>query len=257
MCQLLGLNSSSPIDARFSFTGFCKRGGETDHHADGWGLAFFENLGLRHFVDHQSAAESPIAGFLQNYPLKSKNLMAHVRKATQGSVRLENTHPFVRELWGRHWVFAHNGTLENYHPRLHTHFQPVGNTDSELAFCWLMQELAKSHASLPSIEELTLTLQELSASLNALGSFNFLLSNGHALWAHCSTQLHYVVREHPFSKATLTDGDWTIDFAELNHPSDHVVVICTKPLTTKENWIPFKQGQLSVFIDGQLSTRAI
>ena len=42
MCQLLGLNCATPTDASFSFTGFCKRGGNTDHHADGWGIAFFE-----------------------------------------------------------------------------------------------------------------------------------------------------------------------------------------------------------------------
>ena len=130
MCQLLGLNCATPTDATFSFTGFCQRGGQTDEHADGWGIAFFEGRGLRHFVDHQSAAQSPMAEFLKSYHLKSKNTIAHVRKATEGSVCLENAHPFVRQLWGRHWVFAHNGDLKNYHPRLHTHFQPVGDTDA-------------------------------------------------------------------------------------------------------------------------------
>ncbi|MDO9201402.1 MAG: class II glutamine amidotransferase, partial [Hydrogenophaga sp.] len=51
MCQLLGLNCATPTDASFSFTGFCQRGGATDHHADGWGIAFFEGRGLRLFVD--------------------------------------------------------------------------------------------------------------------------------------------------------------------------------------------------------------
>lgn len=64
MCQLLGLNCATPTDASFSFTGFCQRGGGTDEHADGWGIAFFEGRGLRHFVDHQSAANSPMASFL-------------------------------------------------------------------------------------------------------------------------------------------------------------------------------------------------
>jgi len=49
----------------------------------------------------------------------------------------------VRELWGRYWVFAHNGDLKDYAPRLHGNFRPVGDADSERAFCWLMQELAK------------------------------------------------------------------------------------------------------------------
>ncbi len=61
MCQLLGLNCATPTDAQFSFTGFSRRGGGTDHHADGWGIAFFEGKGLRLFVDHGRAAHSRMA----------------------------------------------------------------------------------------------------------------------------------------------------------------------------------------------------
>jgi predicted glutamine amidotransferase len=250
MCQLLGLNCATPTDATFSFTGFTQRGGGTDHHADGWGIAFFEGKGLRLFVDHQSAAQSPIAQFLTHYPLKSTNIIAHVRKATVGEVLLENAHPFTRELWGRHWVFAHNGDLKNYHPNLHSHFQPVGSTDSERAFCWLMQELAKSHAQLPTVEELTLTLQELIPKIRAHGTFNFLLSHGGALWAHCSTQLHYLVRQYPFSQATLMDQDWTVNFAELNQVGDRAAVVVTTPLTKNEVWTAFAPNELKVFVDG-------
>ncbi|MFM1950093.1 MAG: hypothetical protein RL706_2114, partial [Pseudomonadota bacterium] len=42
MCQLLGMNCNTPTDATFSFSGFSQRGGITDHHSDGWGIAFFE-----------------------------------------------------------------------------------------------------------------------------------------------------------------------------------------------------------------------
>jgi len=65
----------------------------------------------------------------------------------------------VAELIRRYWVFAHNGNLENFNPRLHGCFHPVGQTDSERAFCWIMLELSKSHASVPSVEELTLDEQ--------------------------------------------------------------------------------------------------
>ena len=42
MCQLLGMNCNVPTDICFSFTGFQARGGVTDVHRDGWGIAFFE-----------------------------------------------------------------------------------------------------------------------------------------------------------------------------------------------------------------------
>ncbi len=250
MCQLLGMNCNVPTDVMFSFAGFAERGGRTDHHGDGWGIAFFEDKGLRHFVDHQSAAESPVAELIRHYPIKSRNVISHIRKATQGEVTLENCHPFVRELWGRYWVFAHNGDLKDYAPRLHGSFRPVGHTDSERAFCWLLQELAKSHASVPSIAELTLTLRELVPQISQHGTFNFLLSNGEALWAHASTKLFHVVRQHPFGSATLRDEDLSVNFAEHAAPGDRVAVVVTAPLTSDELWTAFAPGELRVFVDG-------
>ncbi|MFZ4623510.1 MAG: class II glutamine amidotransferase [Rhodoferax sp.] len=256
MCQLLGMNSHLPASLTLSFTGFSQRGGATDHHGDGWGIAFFESdcatpgKGVRHFVDKMSAASSPMAQMLKRYPIKSHNVVAHVRKATVGSVTLENCHPFVRELWGRYWVFAHNGDLKNYQPHLHGSFRPVGNTDSEQAFCWLLQELAKSHAGVPSVEELTLTLRELVPRIARHGTFNFLLSNGQALWAHATTKLHYVLRAHPFQPVHLKDDDVCVDLAELNSPQDRLAIVVTEPLTTDEDWIAMAPGQLQVFVDG-------
>lgn len=86
MCQLLGMNCNVPTDIVFSFTGFAHRGGRTDTHHDGWGIAFFEGSGVRHFVDHQAAIASPIAELIKRYPIKSTNVIAHIRKATVGHV---------------------------------------------------------------------------------------------------------------------------------------------------------------------------
>ncbi len=250
ICQLLGMNCNTPTDVTFSFSGFAQRGGKTDHHADGWGIAFFEGRGVRHFVDHEPASTSPVAELIARYPIKSRHVVAHIRKATEGAVALENCHPFVRELWGRYWVFAHNGTLKDFHPRLHGNFRPVGQTDSERAFCWLMQELAKSHASVPSVAELTLTLRELAPQIAQHGSFNFLLSNGEALWAHCATNLYFVERSHPFAHAQLADEDLSVDFATVTAPGDRVAVVVTAPLTTNETWTQMTPGELRVFVDG-------
>ena len=250
MCQLLGMNCNTPTDVTFSFSGFARRGGQTDHHADGWGITFFEGRGVRHFVDHEPASTSPVAELIARYPIKSRHVVAHIRKATEGAVALENCHPFVRELWGRYWVFAHNGTLKDFHPRLHGNFRPVGQTDSERAFCWLMQELAKSHVSVPSVAELTLTLRELAPQIARHGSFNFLLSNGEALWAHCATNLYFVERSHPFAHAQLADEDLSVDFATVTAPGDRVAVVVTAPLTTNETWTQMTPGELRVFVDG-------
>jgi len=256
MCQLLGMNSRLPASLTLSFTGFSHRGGDTDHHSDGWGIAFFQTEGLapgkgmRCFVDTESAATSALAHMLRDYAIKSHNVVAHVRKATVGDISLENCHPFVRELWGRYWVFAHNGDLKNYAPVLHGSFHPVGSTDSELAFCWLMQELAKSHADVPGVAELSRTLRELVPQISKHGPFNFLLSNGQALWAHASTRLHYLVREYPFPEVQLKDEDVRVDLSEHNGPNDRVAIVVTEPLTTNEVWTALAPGELKVFVDG-------
>ncbi|MBP6902488.1 MAG: class II glutamine amidotransferase [Burkholderiaceae bacterium] len=247
MCQLLGMNANTPTDVMFSFAGLATR---ADEHKDGFGIAFFEDRGLRLFVDPESARNSPVAELVKRYPIRSGNVIAHIRKATQGQVLLQNTHPFVRELWGRYWVFAHNGDLKDYQPRLHGQFRPVGDTDSERAFCWLMQELAKAHASVPTVAELTHTLAELLPQPARHGTFNCLLSNGQALWAHCSTQLHWLERRHPFSAAHLADEDLAVDFAALTQPSDRVAVVATQPLTRGEAWVAFGAGEMRVFADG-------
>ena len=250
MCQLLGMNCNTPTDIAFSFSGFSQRAGTTDHHSDGWGIAFFEEGGLRHLVDHRPAADSPVADLVRHYPIKSRNVIAHIRKATQGEVQLQNCHPFVRELWGKNWVFAHNGDLKDFRPRLHSHYHPVGDTDSEHAFCWIMQELWKSHASTPSVVELSHTLRELAAQIAPHGTFNFLLSNGQALWAHANTNLCYTERAHPFATAQLSDEDVSVDFAQHTTPQDRVAVIVTAPLTTNEVWTSFQPGELMAFVDG-------
>jgi glutamine amidotransferase len=103
---------------------------------------------------------------------------------------------------------------------------------------------------LPSPEELTRTLKELVPQVAAFGTFNFLLSNGEALWAHGTTKLHYVVRQYPFAQARLQDADLTVDFSQVADRKDRVALIATEPLTTNEDWVAFEPGQLKLFVDG-------
>ena len=251
MCQLLGMNCNVPTDIVFSFTGFATRGGRTDEHKDGWGIAFFEGNGVRHFVDHQAAVESPIAELIKRYPIKSKNVIAHIRKATHGTVALENCHPFVRELWGHYWVFAHNGDLKDFAPKLAGAYHPVGSTDSEYAFCFILQQLRQRFGEQrPSNPELKIALQQLCSEIALHGTFNMMLSDGDALFVHCSTKLHYIVRRYPFAMAKLSDEDVSVDFSQVTTPQDCVAIIVTEPLTTNESWIQFAPGELKMFTDG-------
>ena len=252
MCQLLGMNCNVPTDICFSFTGFRRRGGATDQHADGWGIAFFEGRGCRLFLDPVPAVYSPVAELVRNYPIRSTNVIAHIRKATRGVVGLENTHPFMRELWGRYWIFAHNGTLDGFAPRLGGRFHPVGTTDSELAFCCILEAMCEAFpAGMPEVVPLARLLRDLNDQMSRHGNFNYLLSNGSLLFAHCADRLSYIVREAPFTTAHLLDEDVEVDFSQVTTPDDRVAVIATAPLTDNEPWEALASGELAAFQDGR------
>ncbi len=252
MCQLLGMNCATPTDITFSFRGFSQRAGITSDHCDGFGIAFFEDKACRLFVDNQSAVESPIAELIRNYPIKSRNVIAHIRKATQGKINLENSHPFSRELWGRQWIFAHNGDLHGFQPELTGRFSPVGNTDSELAFCYLLEQMVKRFGySEPTLDQVFDLLLEISPKIAEHGTFNFCLSNGQALFSYAITKLHWLVREFPFQPAQLIDIDVEVDFSEVTTPEDRVAVITTEPLTQNEVWTAFEPGEMILFQYGR------
>ncbi|NNH36768.1 class II glutamine amidotransferase [Acinetobacter sp. NIPH 2377] len=252
MCQLLGMNCATPTDVTFSFRGFSQRAGITSDHCDGFGIAFFEDKACRLFVDNQSAVESPIAELVRNYPIKSRNVIAHIRKATQGKITLENSHPFSRELWGRQWIFAHNGDLHGFNPTLSGRFTPVGNTDSERAFCFLLDQLVlKFGYHEPKLDQIFDLLAEVSPKIAEHGTFNFCLSNGQALFTYAITKLHWLVREYPFKPAQLIDLDVEVDFSQVTTPEDRVAVITTEPLTQNEVWTAFEPGEMILFQDGR------
>lgn len=258
MCQLLGMNCATPTDIDFSFRGFSQRAGVTSDHSDGFGIAFFEEKACRLFVDNHSAIESRIADLIREYPIKSRNVIAHIRKATQGKINLENSHPFVRELWGRQWIFAHNGDLLQFHPELTGRFQPVGDTDSELAFCYVLDQLAlKFGNDDPSLEDIFAVLQEIAPQIAEHGTFNFFLSNGQALFSYATTKLHWLIREYPFQYAKLIDIDVDIDFSTVTTSADRVAVITTEPLTDNEIWQAYRAGEMILFKDGKIELQAM
>jgi glutamine amidotransferase len=253
MCELLGMECNTPTDIVFSFSGFMNRGGRTGPHSDGWGLAFYEGHAARVFLDPRACAESPLAAFLRQHSIKTQLAIAHIRKKTRGHVSLANTHPFQRELWGRAWVFAHNGTVRGIKKRKLGRFKPIGDTDSEHAFCVLLEALRSSFKDYPrSGRALREAIAEIGADIGDHGVFNFLLGDGDHLYARCDTKLCYIVRQAPFGKATLHDEEVSVDFSTVTTPDDRVAVVATQPLTRDEVWTHGVPGTMWVFHAGHV-----
>mmetsp|Transcript_39167 Transcript_39167/g.55131 ORF Transcript_39167/g.55131 Transcript_39167/m.55131 type:complete len:364 (-) Transcript_39167:339-1430(-) len=273
-CQLLGMSCARPTDFAFSFQGFCQRGGATDVHSDGWGLAFYDGDGLRQFHGTEAASESPIAQFLGTLQIQTLNMMAHVRYATQGEVHLANVHPFSRELWGINCSFCHNGDIPLFkNKRLpwignvegEQIYLPVGDTDSEAMLCAVLNALRAKFKTAPPLPILHETLKALFKEIVDHSPdetiLNCLFSCGpHTLFAYSWpgsrpgssvwNGLHYTVREFPFGTCHLCDMDYQVDFSQVTSEEDRVAVIATKPLTTDEEWVEFERNELIMFDEG-------
>src|SRR5207237_9082112 len=98
-------------------------------------------------------------------------------------------------LWGRHFVFASNGTVKNASGLKLGRFQPIGKTDSERAFCYLLGALEADFKRPPkSPGALTDAIAAHAGRIGRAGTFNMLLGDGDQLFARCSTKLHHVLR---------------------------------------------------------------
>lgn len=256
MCELLGMSANVPTDICFSFSGLIRRGGDTGPHSDGWGIAFFEGKGMREFKDVIPSARSEVAHFVKKYPIKSHIVISHIRQANSGKVCLENTHPFYRELWGKMWMFAHNGQLKGVKKLEKTFYTPVGSTDSERAFCFLLDQLRSRFSQYPTQKmKLFRAVHEICDQLRKLGVYNILLSDSKYLYCYCTTHLCWVTRKSPFGFAQLKDDELAINFNDETTPDDIVTVIATAPLTKNETWMPMTSGELLVFEKGRLRTQ--
>jgi glutamine amidotransferase len=253
MCELLALNANTPTDMGFSFRGLSRRGGGTGEHADGWGLASYtpDGSGLNLIREDAPAALSALAEQLAERSPKALVSIAHVRKATQGVVTLENCHPFSRTWRGQRWVFAHNGDLKG-DMAMGDHYRPFGSTDSEAAFCWILEQLDQGDPNPDAPSELFALLHNCAGQLAQRGTFNALISNGQWLFATATTRLHWLTRRAPFSTATLADADIQIDFSAVTTSSDVVTILSTEPLTTDERWHAFGNGESILLMGGEI-----
>jgi glutamine amidotransferase len=217
-------------------------------------LALYPDKSASIFKEHLRADRSGLSEFLQNYEgLKSKVYVAHVRFASKGSVAHENTHPFSREIWGREVTFAHNGTLSDFAARESPVFMPIGDTDSEGAFCHLLNMMREDEIRDLGPSNGQWFVDKLK-TINRHGKLNCIITDGIRLLCYHDINgyngLSYVKREAPFS-TVMVDDDFEVDLAKEKDPSTKGFVVATRPLTN-EAWTSFHPGELIIFEDGEM-----
>ncbi|NCB43396.1 MAG: class II glutamine amidotransferase [Clostridia bacterium] len=263
MCQLLGLSFNHEIQPTLPLKAFFQN---SVFHPNGWGLAFYPASDKQSvlFKEAHPAYDSQLADFVLNYQhLQTRLLIAHIRKATKGTMAQENTHPFSRCYQGREFVFAHNGTLRRAKQLSRLIYQPVGQTDSERAFCYFLTQLSRReirrtrHSGLNGYLDMDFVeIREIMHEINekAAGSFNCLISDGEYLFCYMdlaeARNLFYLQHEQQPPKKRGRKNQISKIEHEGRQPEAGYVV-ATEPCT-EGDWQAFTGGQLIVFRDGEM-----
>lgn len=249
MCELLAMSARFPTTLHRSLAELARHGGETGPHRDGWGIGFFQEHDAFVLREPVAASWSQWLAFLQDHDPRSDIVIAHIRRATQGGLLLRNSQPFARELGGRMHLFAHNGMLAavERQPRLRSRrFRPIGDTDSEQAFCALLERVAPLwDDGVPPLAARRAAIADVARELRELGPANFLYSDGDAVFAHGHRRrddrgeirppgLHVLCRHC----AAIEDG---VD----------VALVASVPLTD-EPWRALDEGELVVLREGRV-----
>jgi glutamine amidotransferase len=190
MCELLAMVGNEPAILTKALQRFAQRGGLEGPHADGWGLASYDGVDARLIREPEAASNSRWMEFLYTQRIPSRATLAHIRKATVGSTCLPNTQPFRRELGGRVHLFMHNGDLDGIDGIRHGLsglFRPIGTTDSEVAFCHLLdalQSLWLREAEMPSRAARFEVVAEVAQRLSQYGPCNFVYSDSDTVFVY-------------------------------------------------------------------------
>jgi len=153
----------------------------------GWGFGWYPNddYGASIIKDAMANDTQTLLNALQDGTgFRSTIFMVKVKGAGK-QYTLHDTQPFRQSFGGYDWLFLHNGQLDRTALKeLHNDrsglLEPMGKTDSELAFCFLLGKLlAGSAKGLTDIRgsELLAWMEE----LDGLGTADLIVSDGRSL----------------------------------------------------------------------------
>ena len=264
MCELFGLSSSAPVGMTYALHEFATHGGLVHKNKSGWGIAYRQDRDAILIKEPSPASDSVWVRFIESHPISTGTAIAHVRYATAGEPSYENTHPFTRELGGRSHVFAHNGSLGSIWQQLPLPaggFQPIGETDSEYAFCVLLERLRplwREPGHLPALDDRLTLIAETAALLRELGAANFLYSDGEILIAHAHKRAWEEEggfsdpRPPGLSTLALTGADLSARGLNVDSAGADIAMtaIASVPITD-DGWEPLPEGTIVALCQGR------
>ncbi|MEL7371646.1 MAG: class II glutamine amidotransferase, partial [Myxococcota bacterium] len=225
----------------------------------GWGFAWYPVQSAAALVvkDATSLGDNAMTKLLREWErFRSTIFVSHLRGAARALAE-QDTHPFSRSFGGREWVFAHNGDLDAFDidegietvlPLSSTVIVPVGRTDSERAFCWLLEQCAAVKAySLADVgwEQLHAWFRY----LDDLGTANLMLTDGRDLVVYGDNngynRLHHGRLLPPDVPELLRTDDVDIGLTDARDRTRTAIIFSTSP-PEETKLKPMHDGQLIV-----------
>lgn len=202
------------------------RYGTKHPHGDGYGVAFYESGQL-----HTRREVAPIWERKTDFSGDAgKILILHTRKASKGSINLNNVHPFTATTDDDSFVFCHNGTIfdiDKLNPSKTTDYEDA--SDSRIFFELFLN---KYEFSGDFVEAVRSTVSDIAATCSSITSMNSFFSNGKQLIA-----VRYCLDEEDY---------YTLGYTKLRD-SDDGYVITTQQYDDKTSWQWLENKTITVF----------
>jgi predicted glutamine amidotransferase len=235
MCRLFGAAASARVDVSFellrSDNSILR---QSEEHDSGWGSAYYSD-GVPDVRRFPHAAHSDDA-FDEVTSGRARLIMVHVRRATIGDLKLENTHPFDRGPY----TYCHNGTILKASELVPlADRSPRGDTDSERFFNLLMTGFDPEDVR----ASLRRTVEQV-ADVCRFSALNLLFCDGRRLYAYRLGvyRLFWLVRGLDLDADTETHHHVHME----QPPGAHVAMISSEKLDETQPWIEFGQDELLV-----------
>ncbi len=247
MCRILGCVAQAPSSIRHELVeAENPMIRQSEHHDSGWGMAVYEHAdgGEPALVRFPEAAHAD-GDFRHVTDRHGRIFNVHVRRATMGGLTTANTHPFCLGSYS----FSHNGTILDYPALLERGVsKPVGDTDSEHFFNFLMHDLDPSDVPGSARRAVMAVIDR-----SRFSGLNFLLSDGERLYAYRLGvfELHWLARPGQLMVASerITEEPWhsvqqdvllTLDPRDLEEP--HAERLIGDAQMDRARIAPFDEG---------------
>ncbi|MGE0323307.1 MAG: class II glutamine amidotransferase [Polyangiaceae bacterium] len=237
MSQLLGLSFDGVASPTMRLSGWARQ--DAAVQPSGWGFAWYPagDYAAALIKDPIATGETAMTELLRDWDrFRAATFLCHLRGAAK-RVAQEDTLPFGRSFGGRDWVFAHTGDFDPIKlaqlelPRV---FAPVGHTNSERVFCWLLNQVDQLGAR--RLADVGWNkLHELLTQLNGFGTANLLISDGEDLVAYRDGQGFGELSAGRRVPPSVGQASWSNRFLQLAlEPGEganrSLVLIATTPL---------------------------